>query len=305
MITPKPLYKGARLAIVAPASCMKVAGEVREEKLKQCVNMLAAMGLEAVLYPTCRSGYGYLGGTDEERAKDIMDAFTDPAINGIFCLRGGYGVQRMLDLLDFDRIRENPKWFAGYSDITALHMALNQRCELVTYHAPMPSTELIEENFDGYSKHWLEKAMFGSLKGELPSERPCETMNSGKARGILCGGNLSLIAASMGTPFELNTKGKILFLEDVDEDPYRIDGMINHLRLAGKFEDCAGIVMGYYTNCEPEDAVMTLKQIFKDLLPKDKPIILNYSCGHSMPTMSLPLGEMAEMDADAQILTIV
>ena len=305
MITPQSLYKGARIAIVAPASCMKVVGEEREEKLKQLVQVLADIGLEAVLYPTCRSGYGYLGGTDEERAKDIMDAFTDPTIDGIFCLRGGYGVQRMLDLLDFDKIKENPKWFAGYSDITALHMALNQKCELVTYHSPMPSTEMIADDYDAYTKEWLEKAMFGGLCGELPSYTECETMNGGKAEGILCGGNLSLIAASMGTPFELDTKDKILFLEDVGELPSRIDGMINHLRLAGKFEDCKGIVMGYYTNCEPEETTMTLKQIFKDLLPKNKPVLLDYSCGHSMPTMTLPLGRMAKLDADAKILTIL
>ena len=304
MITPKSLYKGARIAIVAPASCMKVVGEEREEKLKQLVQVLADIGLEAVLYPTCRSGYGYLGGTDEERAKDIMDAFTDPTIDGIFCLRGGYGVQRMLDLLDLDTIKENPKWFAGYSDITALHMTLNQKCDMVTYHAPMPSTEMITDEYDAYTKEWLEKAMFGGLCGELPSYTECETMNGGRAEGMLCGGNLSLIAASLGTPFELDTKDKILFLEDVGELPYRIDGMINHLRLAGKFEDCAGIVMGYYTNCEPEETSMTLKQIFKDLLPKNKPVILNYSCGHQMPTMTLPLGKMAAMDADAKTLTI-
>ncbi len=305
MITPKPLYKGARIAIVAPASGLKVVGEEREEKLKQCVAVLAELGLEAVLYPTCRTGYGYLGGTDEERAKDIMDAFTDPAIDGIFCLRGGYGVQRMLDLLDFEQIKENPKWFAGYSDITALHIALNQICDLVTYHAPMPSTEMIGENFDAYSKEWLHKAMFGGLQGELPSYTKCETMNGGKAKGILCGGNLSLVSSSLGTPYEIDTKDKILFLEDLNELPYRVDGMINHMRLAGKFEDCAGIVMGYYTDCEPEDTVMTLKQIFKDLLPKDKPVILDYTCGHDLPTMTLPLGKMAELDADAQTLTIL
>jgi len=304
MITPKSLYKGARIAIVAPASCLKVEGEEREKVLTQVVQVLADIGLEAVLYPTCRGGYGYLGGTDEERAKDIMDAFTDPSIDGIFCLRGGYGVQRMLDLLDFDKIKENPKWFAGYSDITALHIALNQKCELVTYHAPMPSTEMIDEKYDAYTKEWLEKAMFEGLQGELPSYTECETMNVGKAEGVLCGGNLSLVSSSLGTPYEIDTKGKILFLEDVGESPYRIDGMINHMRLAGKFDDCVGIVMGYYTNCETEDAVMTLKQIFKDLLPEDKPVILNYSCGHDLPTMTLPLGKMAKLDADAKTLTI-
>ena len=304
MITPKSLYKGARIAIVAPASCLKVEGEEREKVLKQVVQVLADIGLEAVLYPTCRSGYAYLGGTDEERAKDIMDAFTDPSIDGIFCLRGGYGVQRMLDLLDFDKIKENPKWFAGYSDITALHIALNQKCELITYHAPMPSTEMIDEKYDAYTKEGLEKAMFEGLQGELPSYIECEAMNGGKAEGILCGGNLSLVSSSLGTPYEIDTKGKILFLEDVGESPYRIDGMINHMRLAGKFEDCTGIVMGYYTNCEPEDTAMTLKQIFKDLLPGDKPVILNYSCGHDLPTMTLPLGKMAKLDADAKTLTI-
>ena len=304
MITPKPLHKGARIALVAPASCMKEEGQDKEDKLKQCIDVLKNMGLEAILFPTCWTNYGYLAGSDQERADDIMNAFADPDIDGIFCLRGGYGVQRMLKLLDFHQIKQNPKWFAGYSDITALHTMLNQACEMVTYHAPMPSTEMIADDFDAYTKEFLEKAMFGQIVGELPSKKPCETMHGGKAAGLLCGGNLSLVSSSLGTPYEIDTKGKILFLEDVGESPYRIDGMINHMRLAGKFDDCAGIIMGYYTDCEPENASMTLHQIFQDLLPQDKPVLLGYTCGHSRPTMTLPLGAQAILDADAQTLTI-
>lgn len=302
MRIPKPLAPGAKIALITPASCMKETGEQREKKLQQCLNVLTAMGLQPVLYPTCRKNYGYLGGTDAERAADVMNAFLNPEVDGILCLRGGYGVQRILDRLDLDKIRNHPKWFGGYSDITALHIVLNQQCDLVTYHCPMPSTEMIEEDFDAYSREWLEKALFGKLTGELPSAVECETLHGGKAMGKLCGGNLSLVSSSLGTAFEVDTRNKILFLEDVGESPYRIDGMLNHLRLAGKLSECVGMIMGYYTDCEPKQTDMTLKQIFQDLLPDHIPVLCGYSCGHSRPTMTLPMGQEVCLDADQRTL---
>lgn len=301
MITPKPLKKGARIAVVAPASPVP---REKEEDIKASQLALEGYGLVPILYPSCFARYGYLAGSDAQRAEDIMKAFQDETIDGIFCIRGGYGVQRILDWLDFEQIGKHPKWFGGYSDITALHIALNQYSHLVTYHTPMPSTEMIK-GMDGYTETYLKKAMFGDLIGNLPAEE-IQTLRKGKARGILCGGNLSLVSSSLGTPYEIDTKGKILFLEDVHEAPYRIDGMINHLRLAGKFEDCAGIILGAYTDCEASDpeASLSLKQIFDDLMPQNKPVIMQYSCGHCLPTMSLPMGAAACLDADKKLLQI-
>lgn len=292
MITPKPLFPEARVALIAPSSPVPEATQVEESAA-----CLRAYGLEPVLYPTCLEHYGYLSGSDQARAQDVMDAFTDTSIDGIFCIRGGYGAQRILPLLDFDRIQVNPKWFAGYSDVTALHSMLNDVCGFVTYHTPMPSTE-IRCGLDEYTEEYLKKAMFGNLTGRLPSASPVQILSPGCAEGPLAGGNLSLVSSSLGTPYEIQTKGKILFLEDVDEAPYRIDGMLNHLRLAGKLADCAGILLGYYTDCaasKPELS-LSLEEVFHDLLPTDKPVVAGYTCGHSRPTMSLPLGTQARLE---------
>lgn len=302
MQIPKPLHEGARVAVIAPASPIP---EEKQGDLEASERVLKEWGLNPVIYPSSRARYGYLAGSDEQRAADVMVAFLDDAIEGIICVRGGYGVQRILDRLDFERIRQHPKWLGGYSDITALHIALNQRCGLLTYHTPMPSTEMIG-GLDAYTEEYLKKAMFGGLSGQLPAakENKMQTLRPGKAEGILCGGNLSLVSSSLGTPYEIDTKDKILFLEDVHEAPYRIDGMINHMRLAGKFEDCAGILLGAYTDCEAENASLTLQQVFDDLLPQGKPVLMSYTCGHCLPTMSLPLGARAKLDADAKTLTI-
>lgn len=305
MITPRPLFEGARVAIIAPASPVP---EEKMEDLAASAKALEDCGLKPVIYPSCRARYGYLSGTDEERAADVMAAFTDDSIDGIFCVRGGYGVQRILDRLDFGVIAQHPKWLGGYSDITALHMALNQKCQLVSYHTPMPSTEMIK-GIDGYTETYLKKAMFGGLTGELPAaenKAELKALRKGRAEGILCGGNLSLVSSSLGTPYEIDTKGKILFLEDIGEAPYRIDGMINHMRLAGKFEDCSGILLGAYTDCQAgkPEASLSLEEIFRDLLPEDKPVLMGYSCGHCLPTMSLPMGAEAVLDADKGILRV-
>lgn len=309
MITPKPLFKGARVALLAPASGISADPSVRKETLEKCVEVMKNMGFEPVVYPSADDNYGYLSAKDDIRAKDVMDAFTDDSIDGIWCIRGGYGVQRMLDQLDFEEIKKHPKWFGGYSDITALHIALNQRCDLVTYHSPMPSTEVVK-GMDDYSNFWLNKALFEDMTGELPS---VETMvpylmdpaADACVEGELCGGNLSLVSSSLGTPYEIDTKGKILFLEDIYEGIYRLDGMLNHMRLAGKFEDCAGIILGYWSEVPEEKSSMTMEQMLNDLLPHNKPVLMNYSCGHERPTNVLPLGKMARLDGKNKTLTVL
>lgn len=302
MKVPKPLFPGARVALVAPASA------VPEEKLQPALDYVRSFDLEPVVYPSCyfKNRDGYLAATDYQRAKDLNDAFADPSIDGIWCIRGGYGAHRLLPLLDSEMLQKNPKWFGGYSDVTALHTYFNQVCEFETYHCTMPSTEPFPDEF---TKKWLKKTLFGELNGLLdaPLESAPATLVSGMAEGILCGGNLSLLAASLGTPWEINTKGKILFLEDIGEKTYRIDSMLTQLRNAGKFDDCAGIILGAWTDCPPEypEKTLLLPEIFRQLIvPAGKPAICDVACGHILPTLSLPLGRTCALNADAGMIML-
>ena len=297
MLIPKPLFAGARVALAAPASA------VPEEKLQPALDYVRSLGMEPVVYPSCyfSNRDGYLAACDIQRAKDLNDAFADSSIDGIWCIRGGYGGHRILPLLDGDMIKKNPKWFGGYSDVTALHTYFNQVCGFETYHCTMPSTE---PNPDDFTLTWLKKALFGELNGTLadPEGSKPGTLVSGTARGQLCGGNLSLLAASLGSPWEIDTKGKILFLEDIGEKTYRVDSMLTQLRNAGKFDDCVGIILGAWTDCPPEypEKTLLLPEIFRQLIvPAGKPAIVDVACGHVLPTMSLALGRMCIIDADS------
>lgn len=296
MLTPKPLFPGARVALLAPASA------VPENRLQPALDFVRSLGMEPVVYPSCyfANRDGYLAAADAQRARDINDAFADPAIDGIWCIRGGYGCHRILPLLDTDRIRKNPKWFGGYSDVTALHTCFNQVCGFETYHCTMPSTEFTA---DDYTAEYLKKALFGRLEGEYAYPENCSPgmLVPGTVTAPLCGGNLSLLAASLGTPWEINTKGKILFLEDIGEKTYRVDSMLTQLRNAGKFADCAGVLLGAWTDCEPEypEKTLLLPEIFRQLIaPAGKPTMVDVPCGHVLPTLALPLGRICTMDAE-------
>ncbi len=301
MIRPKPLFPGARVALVAPASA------VPEEKLENALLLVKKLGMEPVTYPSCyfANRDGYLAANDAQRAKDIMDAFADPAIDGVWCIRGGYGAHRLQPLLDAEVIKANPKWFGGYSDVTALHLFFNQVCDLETYHCTMPSTE---PNPCEYTLSYLKKALFAFPSEDLEYPQEVTPLVPGTAEGILCGGNLSLVAASLGTPWEIDTTGKILFLEDIGEKTYRVDAMLTQLRNAGKFRDCAGILLGAWTDCPPEypERTLLLPEIFQQLIvPAGKPAIMDIPCGHCDVTAALPLGRRCRMDAETGTVTIL
>jgi muramoyltetrapeptide carboxypeptidase len=190
--------------------------------------------------------------------------------------------------------------------VTAAHVALQELCGLITYHTPMPSTEYYKP-VDAYTMRYLTAAIAGDpiLQLENPPEKPLKVLVPGTAHGQLIGGNLSLLAAGIGTPYEMNTKGKIVFLEDIGEAPYRVDRMLVQLLQAGKLSDAAGILLGAWTDCEPsgEDAI-TLDEVFAELLqPLGIPVIANVCCGHCLPTMSLPLGREVEISATPQQVT--
>lgn len=297
MTKPKHLKPGDRIALIAPAS------PVDGDKIEQTVESVKFLGLKPVLYPSVTMTHGYLSGPDAVRAADVNNAFADPEIDGIFCVRGGYGVTRILNRIDFEMISNNPKLFLGYSDITGLHVALNQLCNLITLHTTMPSrgwSTLDPVTFCSLTENLFCPIPAGPapcIKGE-----PIETINPGIAAGPVVGGNLSLLVAALGSPYEVDTKGKILFIEDVDEKNYRVDRDLTSLALAGKFRDCSGIILGTWADVgdpelEPEKN-LTLHQIFDEVVkPFGKPTINNFRAGHIYPQITIPMGAMTELNA--------
>jgi len=301
MIWPTPLKYGDKVAITAPSS------PVSDEKLEMSVESIKFLGLEPVVMPSCNMAHGYLAGPDKQRADDINTAFADDTIKGIFCLRGGYGTTRLLPMLDFDMIKNNPKVFIGYSDISSLHFNLNQKCNLVTFHGPMPTTDY--RVHEGFTNDSLRTCLFAPKNLKTignPEGEEIITLSEGFVKGTLVGGNLSLMAGTLGSPYEIDTKGKILFIEDVDEMPFRLDKMLTALALAGKFRDCEGIILGTFERCEEADhPSLTLREIFEEVvLPWNKPTILNLRAGHIYPQSTLPMGAEVSFDAKDGIKNI-
>lgn len=309
MIKPKPLKVGDKVAIIAPSSATDLTSVENGEK------KIRALGLEPVMFPTCYTNYGHLAAKDDERAKDVNDAFKDESIKGIICLRGGYGTPRILDLLDYDMIKSNPKVFVGFSDITSLHTVFNQLCNMVTFHGPMATSNFakVKDNdvqFEQYTYQSLVKSIFTDQAMGLfnnPNNEELNSFCSGKAEGPLTGGNLTLLVSTLGSKYEIDTKGKILFIEEVGEPIYKVDRMLTSLALAGKLDDCAGIILGTFTNCERETKSyeggldLSLEDVFQNTLIKfNKPIIYNFKAGHNFPQPTMALGAKVSIDADSK-----
>lgn len=307
MIIPNPLKKGDTIGFISLSS------SVPKELLKLAVKNVERLGFKVFIGETCKEQHTIFAGHHELRARELNEMFSNTNINGIFCVSGGYGALRILPYLDYELIKANPKVFTGYSDVTAVHIGLNQKSNLVTYHAPMPVTEFIQPQMDEYSwQSFLSAVMNTKSTGYFirnPDQTPMTTLVEGKGTGVLTGGNLSLVVASLGTPFEIDTRDKILFLEDVDEHAARIDRMLTQLNLAGKFDKVKGIILGTWANCRPtkakNGAIYTIEEVFESHLRSLKvPVIMNVACGHGLPTMSLPLGRAIAIDASKKNIEI-
>ena len=302
MKTCTPLRKGDCVGLVAPS------GFVRHGAVGASVQALVELGLRAAVGQSCFCKDGYLAGADEVRARDINAMIADRNIAGIMAIRGGYGAQRILTLIDWGLFAASRKPFFGYSDATAIHTAIQNRCGLMSYHTPMLATEL-RHGLDSFSLDAYKACLFGGLKCLCnPSDKPLETLAGGVSEGVLTGGNLAILASSMGTPYALDARGKVLFIEDINEEPYRIDRMLTQLALGGVFADCAGVLLGSFTNCEahiPSDS-LTLRRVLSDHLKGlGKPIIVGLACGHGTPTLSLPLGAAVRLDAEKKEVSFV
>lgn len=297
-IKPKRLRPGDTIGIIAPASPgdpqLAAAG----------AGWLEEHGFTVRTGLTVDKEWGYLSGTDAERAADINAMFASADIDGIVCLRGGYGTMRLLDLLDYDTIRAHPKVFVGYSDITALHLSIGQRTGLVTFHGPMVSSDmgkgLSEHTWNYFSRAVAAPEPLGPVVN--PPDLPAPAfLVPGKAEGFLTGGNLSLIASTLGTPYEIETRGRILCLEEVGEVPYRIDRMLTQLLLSGKLQEAEGIVVAECAGCDPaptdESSDFTVEEVLRDRLGSlHKPVLYRVHFGHTAEKATLPLGVTALLD---------
>jgi muramoyltetrapeptide carboxypeptidase len=262
-----------------------------------------------------RARRGYLAGTEAERLADLHAMFADPDVAAVFCVGGGYGTERLLDRIDYELIRKNPKILLGYSDITGLHLALGKKSRLVTFHGPVALSSLPEWTLAGLRKALFSAEPIGAVenppeKDSLSPEFPRHTLSPGRARGRTVGGNLTLVSTTMGTPYEIDTKEKILLLEDTGEAPYRIDRMLVQLALAGKLADAAGIVWGTCTDCEPSNSSfeinLSMSELLDDLLGGlGKPVLAGLVFGHTKEKATIPLGVEAELDAGARTFSIV
>jgi muramoyltetrapeptide carboxypeptidase len=252
-----------------------------------------------------------------------MAAFADPDVQAVFPARGGYGITRLLDRLDYEQIRRQPKIVTGFSDITALHLALQRHCGLVTFHSPNPMDGLgAEAGLGSLAEQTFWRALRADRYLDSAGQRQpagyeligpavrdaLETVRPGQAEGPITGGNLALIAATLGTRYEIDTAGRLLFLEDIGERPYRIDRYLSQLRLAGKLRAVAGIVLGHFTDCLPAEgeASLSLEEVLADYLdPLGIPVIRNFPAGHEVPNVTLPLGVLARLDADRSSLELL
>jgi muramoyltetrapeptide carboxypeptidase len=297
MRLPPPLSAGARVALVAPAGPLR-----NEQELQTAITHARSLGWEPLPAPHALSRHGYLAGTDEQRALDFNAALRDDRVDGIWCLRGGYGAMRILTALDYDALRRNPRPLLGYSDITALHCAVNVRCGVVSYHGPTARGALTE-----FSRDSLVRAVVEQVD-PCGSAMHARTLRGGRAAGRLVGGNLALLAALSGTPYAPDYDRAILVLEDVGETTYRIDRMLQQLRLAGALERVAGIAFGQFT--EGTDAIDSptcpLDEVLREAADAaGVPAMAGIPLGHVGDQWTIPLGARAELDADARTLHVL
>lgn len=313
IIKPKRLKPGDTIGLIAPA--WKLTGN----QLENAIKYMEAFGFKTYHTSRVTGGYGYFGNTDKERAADVNEMFSNTDIDGIICIRGGYGCARILDMLDYDMIRKNPKVIQGLSDITALVNTIFQQTGLVTFHGPQATTIYREYNtlqFKNVVMNPSDTYLIENAEGDLErakerTESQRYTIVPGEATGQLAGGNLSLISAAVGTPWEVDMKGKLVCIEEIDEEPYRMDGMLTQLINSGKLQEAAGIVFGICNGCErPEktDAPdsFTLREVIEDRIkPLGIPAAYGLSFGHNIHNFTIPIGIKAHFDADAMQLKLL
>ncbi|HIG59512.1 MAG TPA: LD-carboxypeptidase [Gammaproteobacteria bacterium] len=298
------------IGVIAPSS-----NTWENQDVEYALDVVRSLGFNAVAGKHLYKRHGYLAGSDNQRAEDVNRMFADPDIHGIFCSRGGYGASRILPMLNYNVIRSNPKVLLGYSDITALHLAINGITGLITFHGPIAGQQFTDYTYQEFSRiimrgeHPTSLAApprFPQVPGQAERHNRITRFVLGKATGPLVGGNLSLVTSLMGTPYEPDFRGKILFLEDVSEAPYSVDRMLTQLWLAGVFSQINGLIFGKFTDYEADAPSISMEAVLEQRCEGlSIPVMRGLMIGHVDDQSIIPVGANAELDADAGTLTLL
>lgn len=310
MIKARHLQKGHTIGVISPASPSATRSEI-----PRAVEFIESMGYRVVLGKNVNKRRGFTAASEEERAADLNEMFRRDDVDAIFVTQGGYGSAQLIDRIDYDVIRGNPKIFTGFSDLTSLHLAIGRFAGLVTFHSP-GMARFNDQNLTDYTKEYFFKALSAVVPiGRVPasnSKKWLHTIAPGEASGPLTGGNLTLVCASLGTPYEIDTKDKILFLEEVDTEPWIMDHSLSHLRNAGKFKDVAGIVIGECKNCVPRKhdpgfySDVSVEEVLEYYLKElGIPVLYGLPLGHTDDMATLPMGVLAQLDASGKAFEVL
>jgi muramoyltetrapeptide carboxypeptidase len=307
VILPKKLKKGDTIGLITPSA------PITKEQLNETVKKLEKLGFKTYYKDSVLSEYGYFAGKDQERADELMSMFTNKEVDGILSVRGGYGAIRILDMLDYEAIKQNPKVFMGFSDITAFLNAIYSKTGLVTFHGPLGISTYTDFSWVVFKSVAMEpksRYLYPYFREPDEAENPefdLYTINSGKATGNLIGGNISVLDSMTGTEFEPDFADKIVILEEVEEKTYKVDKMLVHLLQATNLKDAAGIAFGTFKDCNINDEPkLTLKQAIEDLFkPLDMPIIYGLPFGHILFNITIPLGIRAQLNANKNTLKLL
>lgn len=298
-VRPAALRPGDTVMLVSPS------GPTRPERVARGIELLTSWGLRPVPAPNAYARRGYLAGDDALRAADLNAAFADPAVRGVICTRGGYGAQRMVDMIDMSAVRRDPKVVAGFSDITALQLALWRGARLASVHGP--GAAWLDERTPAASAESLRTALMSPepvVIPRVPTEETASVVVPGTATGPLLGGNLCLLVSSVGTPDMPDLTGAILLIEDVAEPPYKVDRMLTHLRRTGLLNGLAGVAVGQFTDCADDWAVSVAEVLADRLGDLGVPVLGGLPIGHGAGQLTVPVGVPATLDTAAGTLTV-
>lgn len=308
-ILPKKLKKGDTVGLIAPGYSLS------SKALENAISNVRAMGFKPYHTQRIIGHHGYFSNTDKLRAEDLEDMFLDPEVDGIICARGGYGCTRILDRINYDYIAQSPKVLVGFSDITALANTIHSKTGLVTFHGPVATTLDNSYNRDNLYKIITQPRDHINIRSERYSPQIMQNddtfeqyvINPGIITAPLVGGNLSLLSAMCGTQYDVDYTGKLVFIEDIEEDPYRIDRMFTQLLSAPTFKHAAGIVLGVFKGCnEPKRVSFSLKEVILDRIkPLSIPSIYGYSIGHIDRNLTLPIGVKATLNTDTFSIELI
>lgn len=305
-IKPKRLKQNDTIALIAPGSY------ISQNELNNSIKNIEGLGFKTVYRNSILEKSGYFAGEDKKRADELIEMFSRKDVDGIFCVRGGYGCARILPLLDYEIIKNNPKVLIGYSDVTALLYGIYSKTGLVCFHGPVGIS-----TFNEFSVMYLKNTLIYPHENlELISEPEEGTspvvISSGKAEGELIGGNLSIVVSMIGTSYDVDYKDKIVFLEETGEEPYRVDRMLTQMIQSGKFDNAAGIAMGIFEKCEPKEkepafssSFSLMEVLFDRLSGLGIPVIYGLSFGHIKNKFTLPFGIKSELNADNHTLSLL